>query len=85
MSEFRLSNTANIFRVKVFLTAPTPEGLVRAQLENNLEKGAEFSYEVMYDPKGKRWLAWYLEEIDKSQFFDKLEEMRKKIGGKDAT
>lgn len=56
---------ANVFRVPQFLRAPTPEGLVRLMLLNNIKNGIEFRYfDIQKDQRG--WIAWFNVEVDKN-------------------
>jgi len=53
----------NIFKVKLFLAASTPEDMVALQLANNRFHNIEFTYNIMMWKGGL--LAWYQADTTK--------------------
>lgn len=47
-----------LFHIKKYLKASSPDELIRLQLQNNLAHSITFKYDIIFD--GKSWYAWYL-------------------------
>ena len=48
----------DLYMIKRFVSAKSPQNLERAMLQNNARRGAYFKYDIVYD--GREWFAWYL-------------------------
>lgn len=73
-----MADIGNAFVIPQFLSAPTPEGLVRAMLRNNIKFGTQFRYrDIQKD--GNKWIAWFDMAIDRDKL---LEETLTKVKAK---
>jgi hypothetical protein len=53
-------DSREIFMIKRFLKARTPQLLELSMLKNNAERGAYHQYDIIFD--GNNWFAWFLSD-----------------------
>ena len=51
----------NINRVPVALVSKSSTELTKLMLVNNLQASKEYTYHIVHD--GKKWYAWYYEDV----------------------
>ena len=65
MSIIGSGSTRNVTEIRSFLSAKSADGLVRAQLLNNMKYGVQFSYtDFCQSPVDKKWYCWFLIDIE---------------------
>lgn len=53
-----MADVGNSLRVPHFLSASTPQGLMRVMFQNNLKDGMEYRYfDISFD--GSKWIVWF--------------------------
>jgi hypothetical protein len=63
-----MSDIKNIFKIKAYIKASTPDELVEKQLNNNILNDKMFEYNIIFD--GKEYIAWFWADINKLKRLD---------------
>lgn len=51
----------DLFMVKRYIVANSPDELIRLQVKNNIDRGITFKYEIVF--ADSKWFAWYLDSV----------------------
>jgi len=57
----------NMLNIPQFVSARSPQGLLRSMLAQNMRDSTQYQYfSIVCDPDGK-WVAWFYKKLDESK------------------